>query len=105
LVKEQGGAAADGRDAAADWEEKCRPDTKEGTANGRHFREVVAPLCFLDKALETFVFDVDGKLAQAAEKQDAFQEGMREISAKLREVWSLTVLLRCPAHEGLFSEL
>jgi hypothetical protein len=59
----------------------------------------------LDKALETFVFDVDGKLAQAAEKQDTVQEGMREISAKLREVWSLTAPLRCPTHEGLSSEL
>lgn len=39
----------------------------------------------LDKAIETFVFDVDGKLAQAAENQDAVQEGLREVSAKLRE--------------------
>lgn len=41
----------------------------------------------LDKVIETFVFDVDGKLAQAAESQDAVQEGLREVSAKLREVW------------------
>jgi len=40
----------------------------------------------LDKAVENFVFDVDGKLAQAAENQDAVQGGLREISAKLREV-------------------
>lgn len=40
----------------------------------------------LDKAIEGFVFDVDGKLAQAAENQDTVQEGLREISAKLREV-------------------
>lgn len=40
----------------------------------------------LDKAIESFVFDVDGKLAQAAESQDAFQDGLREVSAKLREV-------------------
>jgi len=40
----------------------------------------------LDKAVESFVFDVDGKLAQAAENQDAVQGGLREISAKLREV-------------------
>ena len=40
----------------------------------------------LDKAVESFVFDVDGKLAQAAENQDDVQEGLREISAKLREV-------------------
>ena len=39
-----------------------------------------------DKAIESFVFDVDGKLAQAAENQDVVQEGLREISAKLREV-------------------
>jgi len=43
----------------------------------------------LDKAIETFVFDVDGKLAQVADNQDAVQGGLREISAKLREVWSL----------------
>ena len=41
----------------------------------------------LDKAIESFVFDVDGKLAQAAESQDIVQEGLRGISAKLREVW------------------
>jgi len=41
-----------------------------------------------DKALESFVFDVDGKLAQAGENQDAVQGGLREISAKLREVGS-----------------
>ena len=40
----------------------------------------------LDKVIESFVFDVDGKLAQAAESQDAVQEGLREVSAKLREV-------------------
>ena len=40
----------------------------------------------LDKAIESFVFDVDGKLAEAAENQDAVQGGLREISAKLREV-------------------
>lgn len=40
----------------------------------------------LDKTIEGFVFDVDGKLAQAAENHDAVQEGLREISAKLREV-------------------
>jgi hypothetical protein len=41
----------------------------------------------LDKAVESFVFDVDGKLAHAAESQDTVQEGLRGISAKLREVW------------------
>jgi len=46
----------------------------------------------LDKAVESFVFDVDGKLAQAAENQDAVQEGLREISAKLREVGSSTLI-------------
>lgn len=40
----------------------------------------------LDKTIESFVFDVDGKLAQAAENQDAVKDGLREISAKLREV-------------------
>ena len=43
----------------------------------------------LDKTIESFVFDVDGKLAHAAENQDAVQEGLREISAKLREVQPL----------------
>ena len=52
----------------------------------------------LDKAIETFVFDVDGKLAQAAENQDSVQEGLREISAKLREVWFLVKLLYRHAH-------
>ena len=47
----------------------------------------------LDKAIETFAFDVDGKLAQAAENQDAVQEGLREVSAKLREVWFPVTLL------------
>lgn len=46
----------------------------------------------LDKAIEGFVFDVDGKLAQAAENQDAVSGGLREISAKLREVWILPSL-------------
>ena len=41
----------------------------------------------LDKTIESFVFDVDGKLAQASENQDTVQGGLREISAKLREVW------------------
>jgi hypothetical protein len=45
----------------------------------------------LDKAIEGFVFDVDGKLAQAAENQDTVQEGLREISAKLREVCLLVM--------------
>lgn len=40
----------------------------------------------LDKTIEGFVFDVDGKLAEAAEDQDAVLEGLREISARLREV-------------------
>ena len=40
----------------------------------------------LDKTIESFIFDMDGKLAHAAENQDIFQEGLREISAKLREV-------------------
>ena len=40
----------------------------------------------LDKAIEGFVFDVDGKLAEAAENQDAVKEGLMEISARLREV-------------------
>lgn len=40
----------------------------------------------LEKAIENFVFDVDGTLAQAAENQDTVQEGLKEISAKLREV-------------------
>jgi len=39
----------------------------------------------LDKAIEGFVFDVDGKLAEAAENQDAVQAGLREISTRLRE--------------------
>ena len=43
----------------------------------------------LDKTIESFVFDVDGKLAQAAENQDAVKDGLREISAKLREVQRL----------------
>lgn len=46
----------------------------------------------LDKAIEGFVFDVDGKLAQAAENQDAVQGSLREISAKLREVRFLHAL-------------
>ena len=46
----------------------------------------------LDKTIESFVFNVDGKLAQAAENQDAVQEGLRAISAKLREVWFLHAL-------------
>jgi hypothetical protein len=46
----------------------------------------------LDKAIEGFVFDVDGKLAQAADNQDAVQECLREISAKLREVWLLHII-------------
>jgi len=46
----------------------------------------------LDKTIEGFVFDVDGKLAQAAENQDAVQEGLREVSAKLREVRFLHAL-------------
>ena len=46
----------------------------------------------LDKTIESFVFDVDGKLAQAAENQDAVQEGLREVSAKLREVRFLHAL-------------
>jgi len=58
----------------------------------------------LDKAIESFVFDVDGKLAQAAENQDAAQEGLREISAKLREVQFLHAL-HFLAHEELCSEL
>ena len=49
----------------------------------------------LDKTIESFVFDVDGKLAQAAENQDLFQEGLREISAKLREVRFLHALPLC----------
>jgi hypothetical protein len=40
----------------------------------------------LDKAIEGFVFDVDGKLAQAAENQDTVQDGLREVSSRLREV-------------------
>jgi hypothetical protein len=47
----------------------------------------------LDKMIENFVFDVDGKLAQAAENQDAVQEGLREISARLREVRFLHAIL------------
>lgn len=49
----------------------------------------------VDKAIEGFVFDVDGKLAQAAENQDTVQEGLREISAKLREVRFLHALSLC----------
>lgn len=49
----------------------------------------------LDRTIEGFVFDVDGKLAQAAENQDAVQEGLREISAKLREVRFLHALPFC----------
>ena len=52
-----------------------------------------------DKAIEGFVFDVDGKLAQAAENQDTVQGGLREISAKLREVGLLNPL-RWLAHKG-----
>lgn len=59
----------------------------------------------LDKAVECFVFDVDGKLAQAAENQDNVQEGLREISVKLREVWFFTMPPRCAAHEEPYSEL
>jgi len=53
----------------------------------------------LDKAIESFVFDVDGKLAQAAENQDAAQEGLREISAKLREV-QLIHVIALPSSRG-----
>lgn len=59
----------------------------------------------LDKAIESFVFDVDGKLAQAGENQDAVQEGLKEISAKLREVWFPIMPLRRLAHQELYSEL
>jgi hypothetical protein len=57
----------------------------------------------LDKTIESFVFDVDGKLSQAAENQDAVQEGLREVSAKLREVCS-PMPTRHLANEELCSE-
>ena len=59
----------------------------------------------LDKAIETFIFDVDGKLAQAGENQDTAQEALREISAKLRQVWFLIMPVFSHAHQDLYSDL
>ena len=72
-----------------------------------HTSATPEPLHFdgLDKAIENFAFDADGKLAQAAEKQDAVQEGLREISAKLRQVWFFAMPSGRPADEELYSEL
>lgn len=57
----------------------------------------------LDKVIESFVFDVDGKLAQAAESQDTVQEGLREVSAKLREVCFPVTPLYCLVHGKWYS--
>jgi hypothetical protein len=55
----------------------------------------------LDKAIESFAFDVDGKLAQASENQDTVKEGLREISAKLREVKYPNLAFTPPSSRGV----